>query len=209
MKSIWVNFKKVGNLPHSCPRSGATGGSGCVPRRGAVSLSAAQQKILETPIVEVGGFAGQRLGAKNRSLMPLIARRMNYDARRAWVGDFKKGVVSPKTVLLGTQPSSTKTQTRHVQAVTRAFSIARVSLSREQHSQTLDQAKSASCCLRKGVGGGFMGSRPARWIRHRELCTHANSQARQCRTALALICLEGLRPGKLLGEGSRRCRRNE
>ena len=94
-------------------------------------------------------------------------------------------------------PPSTKTQTRHVQAVTRAFSIARVSLSREQNSQTLDQAKPASCCLRKGVGGGFMGSRPARWIRHRELCTHANSQARQCRTALALICIEGLRPGKL------------
>ena len=35
-------------------------------------------------------------------------------------------------------PPSTKTQTRHVQAVTRAFSIARVSLSREQISQSLD-----------------------------------------------------------------------
>ena len=33
-------------------------------------------------------------------------------------------------------PPSTKTQTCHVQAVTRAFSIARVSLSREQNSQT-------------------------------------------------------------------------
>ena len=54
-------------------------------------------------------------------------------------------------------PPSTKTQTRHVQAMTRAFSIARVSLSREQISQSLDPGVTGNpanrCSIDHAVGG--------------------------------------------------------